>query len=474
MQRGLLLTALFVILLFTLYTPSVAYTEGSNNQEGLLSGIISTINKVVTTVTNVVKTVVTTVGNIVSPPKPPSSPSSPPPTMTTTTAPKTQTTDTGKYTNTGTKDTGSKDTSGKDTGNKDTGTNTGSGSSGGGEGGSGGLFSGITNWFTSLLNPPKTGTVLTATDVDFSGATPFDGKTGAQEKKNNPLTAAVAGGLSALAGWGLGIYQAAKDYSPLFNSVASAYEGAGKALVMNAKSAAEFWGSVGSDVVNGNFSGAVGKIGAAANDAYNGLAKIVDEHKSEIIMAAAVAAAAAFTIVTLGTGSPVSIAIIAGAAAYTGYYVATTYPPLLQNVDKACGWGNCSDGGQAMKELNGTLATDGVITLAGLAGGAAGGAAGGVVKVVRMPTLATDVGNFKLSPHASQQMAWRGVSEGQLRGTLENNIPFQYMHDGSVKFGYYDHGSGVFVPTKKTLGGNVILTAFKPRPKYVNNLKSGK
>jgi len=367
MPKGLLLAAVFVILLFTLYTPSVAYTDSSISQAGLLTSIGNAIKSVVTSVVNTVKAVVTTISNAISPPK-----TTPTTTTTTTQKPTTTTTTTTTTpTNKDSTDTTKKDTTGdgdkKDTPDDNTcKTNCG----GGGGGGGSTIIDKAVDWFANLLKPPAPKqTALTATDVDFSGATPFDDKTGNQTKKENPIKGAVIGGLSALGGL----------FVAKLQSDVSAAKGLGKALYLNGKEEAKYQSSLWGAVAKGDLKGAAQIYIAKKTEEVNKLVNTVKEHANEIFFAFVVGVAVGVAIMTAGVGSPLSIAIIAAGAAYTGYALNKTYTPLLQNVDKACSLNGCGDGNKALDSLNDQARADVVIFGAGVAGGVVGGGAVGAM-----------------------------------------------------------------------------------------------
>lgn len=78
----------------------------------------------------------------------------------------------------------------------------------------------------------------------------------------------------------------------------------------------------------------------------------------------------------------------------------------------------------------------------------------------------------KISNHAMQRMSERGISQEQVKNTMQQK-PFEYFHDSSWKNGYYDASTKVFVGQAKG-SGQVTTVINNASPNYINNLKSPK
>ena len=74
---------------------------------------------------------------------------------------------------------------------------------------------------------------------------------------------------------------------------------------------------------------------------------------------------------------------------------------------------------------------------------------------------------LNLSEHAVQRMAQRGISETDIKATMQQE-PFKYYHEGEWKTGYYHPETKVFVG--QSAEGR-ITTVMKARPNYIENLK---
>ena len=75
---------------------------------------------------------------------------------------------------------------------------------------------------------------------------------------------------------------------------------------------------------------------------------------------------------------------------------------------------------------------------------------------------------LKLSDHAVERMAARGVSSGRVQQTLNVAKPFEYFHDGVWKTGYYDASTRTFVARVGDEISTVITDVSKD---YIRGLK---
>lgn len=99
------------------------------------------------------------------------------------------------------------------------------------------------------------------------------------------------------------------------------------------------------------------------------------------------------------------------------------------------------------------------------------GAAPAAVTAAAPAAAVEKTSELRLTKHARQRMAERGVSEAQVRAAVEKGESFPYYHDGRWKKGYFDESAGLFVAAN---GGDVI-TVFKGADRgYVNRLKRKK
>jgi len=403
MRKAVALAALALVVLIVIYLPSVAYDESQGLQDAskssssskssvssFFSGAAKAVSNAVKTVIN---TIVNTVAKIISPPPAPApvtktvaptpaptpvtktvTPPTPAPTPTPTPTPKPTP---APVTVTPTK------TSGNSGGG-------GGGSTGGGSSDSGSVApapsSPLEDVYNYFFKPSAPTTQRSAVTLSAS-ATPITGNVGVKTQQPNKTASAadaLIGGISALGGLALANYTKAKASSSEFNSFASTFEGMAKAATVTVKNQYDFASSVVGSVAKGDLKGAAEKVSTAAMNQFDKVAKVINDHKQEIVTAFVIGAAVGFTIVTLGAAAPVAAIVIGGAvAAYGVYtladYAAKTYPPLYQEIDKTCSFTGCSDGGKALNALEDQRMSDVAIIGSGIMGGLAGGAAGGAV-----------------------------------------------------------------------------------------------
>ena len=77
----------------------------------------------------------------------------------------------------------------------------------------------------------------------------------------------------------------------------------------------------------------------------------------------------------------------------------------------------------------------------------------------------------RLSNHAIERMARRGVDINQVRQVIAQITPFNYYHKGEWKLGYYDPVNRIFVGRVEGVITTVIADV---KPQYIENLKAAK
>jgi len=68
-------------------------------------------------------------------------------------------------------------------------------------------------------------------------------------------------------------------------------------------------------------------------------------------------------------------------------------------------------------------------------------------------------------------MVERGVSLEDAKTVVEKSEPFEYIHEGLIKTGYYDTKNKIFIGEYK---GNVTTIMTNVKPQYVEKLKETK
>ena len=268
MRKWLVLAAVFVILLFSLYTPNTIYVEQAGGQFGFMSSIGSAISSAASSVGNAISSAAKAVSSAISAVV-----------STVTKAVSSVISSIASAFSGGTGSSSSGSGSGSGSGGSSGGSSSGSsgGTSGGGSGGSSGLqqcpyecclstqstyavkgcqsgkscvnnvcvsgggggggggdgsgsSGGIVGWFKNLLVPqkPATAALGAKTEADFSGAAPFDGNTGARAA-SNPLAAATTG-LLALTGVGTAVAAYNFYKSPAAANIAKGWQYAAEGL----------------------------------------------------------------------------------------------------------------------------------------------------------------------------------------------------------------------------------------------------
>lgn len=82
-----------------------------------------------------------------------------------------------------------------------------------------------------------------------------------------------------------------------------------------------------------------------------------------------------------------------------------------------------------------------------------------------------DAAVLRFAKHALSRMDERGVSELDVRRTIEKGETFRYYHQSAWKTGYYDPDKKLFIATD---GGVVITVITNASRRYVEGLKRKK
>ena len=127
-------------------------------------------------------------------------------------------------------------------------------------------------------------------------------------------------------------------------------------------------------------------------------------------------------------------------------------------------------GGVAFLGAGGVAALS--IQYLGGAGTACAAFCGKTPEITRITQNSIQMGDrvLNFSSHALKRMSERSISNEQLLNTFKNAKPFDYIHEGVMKTGYYDPASKVFAGEIK--GQGVVTTVINNvKPQYIKNLK---
>ncbi|MEM7817808.1 MAG: hypothetical protein QXL81_03235 [Candidatus Aenigmatarchaeota archaeon] len=157
----------------------------------------------------------------------------------------------------------------------------------------------------------------------------------------------------------------------LWDSFTGALSGLGKAISGFAHDQWNYWSSVGDSVMKGDLKGAGEKLVAGALSAGAFVVDTVKNHWQEIVVGVAIGAAlvvaapiaipAIATALGVSAGTVTAVVTAAGVAA-VGYYAASRYGPILNEINDSCDWRGATDRcGQLRSELGQNALADGAI-----------------------------------------------------------------------------------------------------------------
>ncbi|MEM7813370.1 MAG: hypothetical protein QW548_00530 [Candidatus Aenigmatarchaeota archaeon] len=157
----------------------------------------------------------------------------------------------------------------------------------------------------------------------------------------------------------------------LWDSFTGALSGLGKAISGFAHDQWNYWSSVGDSVMKGDLKGAGEKLVAGALSAGAFVVDTVKNHWKEIavgvaigaalVVAAPIAIPAIATALGVSAGTVTAVVTAAGVAA-VGYYAASRYGPILNEINDSCDWRGATDRcAQLRSELGQNALADGAI-----------------------------------------------------------------------------------------------------------------
>lgn len=79
--------------------------------------------------------------------------------------------------------------------------------------------------------------------------------------------------------------------------------------------------------------------------------------------------------------------------------------------------------------------------------------------------------SLRLTKHARQRMAERGVSQADVDRIVATVKPFDYVHHGNVEQGYYEPKTDIFLAASD---GVLITVITHATPRYVEKLRRSK
>ncbi|MBU1036597.1 DUF4258 domain-containing protein [Patescibacteria group bacterium] len=76
---------------------------------------------------------------------------------------------------------------------------------------------------------------------------------------------------------------------------------------------------------------------------------------------------------------------------------------------------------------------------------------------------------YQFYDHAIKRMAERNIDTSSVLNTIQNSKPFEYLHNGAMKYGYYDSASKIFVGRLQSTK-EITTVINNVTTKYINNL----
>jgi RHS repeat-associated protein len=76
---------------------------------------------------------------------------------------------------------------------------------------------------------------------------------------------------------------------------------------------------------------------------------------------------------------------------------------------------------------------------------------------------------YNFSDHAIQRISERGINPTNVINTLQNSKPFQYFHEGTMKYGYYDSATKTFIGQIQNTG-KITTVINNVGTNYISNL----
>lgn len=162
-----------------------------------------------------------------------------------------------------------------------------------------------------------------------------------------------------------------------WDKAAGALSGFGKVIAADYREKTNLMYNVGSSILQGNWNNAGKSILTYASDKLDLLKDTVKNHWKEILVGVAVGVAvivaAPVAIIALAaylsvSTAVVTAAVVAGFTIATGFYVAKTYSPILNDVNDTCDWeGNGKECNTSVNEVRSQLISDEIVLGSSLA-----------------------------------------------------------------------------------------------------------